>query len=741
MKYSVVLQHSEEDCGAASLAAVCRYYGRNLSLNRVREVVGTGQLGTTMLGLRRGAESLGFNVRPVKASIEIIDNLKSVPLPAIIHWKGNHWVVLYGQRRGKYVIADPAFGIRYVTHSELTMSWLDLVMVLLEPNPIRFYEGKDEKVDRGLGRFFKQLWSYRSTLIEAAICAQVIGLLSLAYPFLIQILTDDVLIRGDRQLLTGLAIAVIVMNIVSTGLELVEYNLITYFAQKLELGLILEFARTLLRLPLTYFEARRSGEIVSRLEDVQQINQLVAQVVISLPSKLFIAIISFGFMLFYSSSLTLVAIAIGGFMTISTVIFLPTLQQKVRRIMVLDSENQGVLVETFKGALTFKTTAAAPQLWEELQTRFGSFANQTYRTTQIGIFNHTFSKLVSSIGGVSLLWYGSTLVFSDRLSIGQLLAFNSMTANFLGLISTSIQFVDEWTRVRTATGRLTEVIDHTPESPMEENKPVVKIASNADIICENISFSYPGRVELLKNFSLTIPGGQVTALVGKSGCGKSTLSKLIANLYTTQSGNLRIGLYNLSDIALDCWRQQVVLIPQEAHFWSRSIIENFTLGYPQVSFEQIVKACKLAGADEFISQLPNKYQTILGEFGANLSGGQRQRLALARAIVTDPPVLILDESTSGLDPATEAAVLDRLLAYRLGKTTILISHRPRIINRADRIAVLDRGQLTLQGSIEELRSQPGDHLDFLLPDLEFSYKLIERLDGIGYKNRNKEKNF
>ncbi|MEY2831482.1 MAG: hypothetical protein RLZZ574_740, partial [Cyanobacteriota bacterium] len=448
------------------------------------------------------------------------------------------------------------------------------------------------------------------------------------------------------------------------------------------------------------------------LEDVQEINQLVAQTVISIPSRLFIAIISFGFMVFYSASLTLVVIAIAIVMTISTTILLPTLQQKVRRVMVLDSENQGVLVETFKGALTLKTTAAAPQLWEEMQLRFGSFANQTYRTAQIGIFNFTFSKLVSSTGSITLLWYGSTLVFSDKLSIGQLLAFSSMSANFLGLISTLIQFVDEWTRVRTAIDRVTEIIEHTPESQIDRNKPVVKLANKADIICEDVSFSYPGRVELLQNFSLNIPGGQVTALIGKSGCGKSTLTKLIANLYSTQTGNISIGLYNQSDIDLDCWRQQVVLIPQDAHFWSRSIIVNFTLGNPQVSFEQILQACNIAGADEFISKMPDKYQTILGEFGANLSGGQKQRLAIARAIVNNPPVLILDESTGALDPVSEHQVLERLLYHRHNKTTVMISHRPKVIERADWIVMLDQGKLKIQGTPAELSHLSGEHLDF-----------------------------
>jgi ATP-binding cassette subfamily C protein len=290
-----------------------------------------------------------------------------------------------------------------------------------------------------------------------------------------------------------------------------------------------------------------------------------------------------------------------------------------------------------------------------------------------------------------------------------------MNGSFIAFIGAVIGFVDEFIRVKTATQRLTEVIDSTPENQNDSKKPYAKITRKADIICTNLNFHHAGRVDLLENFSISIPGGKVIALIGKSGCGKSTLAKLIAGLYTLQSGNIRIGLYNLQDLSLDCFRQQIVLVPQDAHFWSRSIIENFRLGNPQVTFEQIVRACQIAGADEFISNLPDKYQTILGEFGANISGGQRQRLAIARAIVNDPPVLILDESTAGLDPVSESVVLDRLLSHRQGKTTILISHRPRVINRADWLVLLEQGRLQLQGSLEELRSQPGNHLDFLTP--------------------------
>jgi ATP-binding cassette, subfamily C, bacterial len=715
MKYHVVRQHSEEDCGAACLATIAKHHRRTLSISHIREIVGTGAQGTSLLGLRQGAEAIGFNARSVRTSPDILSRIREAPLPAIIHWKGYHWVTLYGARGRKYVVADPAVGIRYLSKRELTAGWTDWVMLLLEPDPARFFAQSDDKVD-GFGRFVRRVLPYQGILFEAFLCALMIGLFSLSSPFLIQILTDDVLVRGDMQLLTAVAIAVIVMNLISSSLTLVQSTLVAHFAQRLQLGLVLEFGRQILRLPLSYYEARRSGEIISRLGDIQEINQLVSQIVVGLPSQVFIGLVSLGFMLFYSSKLTLAALVISLFMSLSTLIFLPSLQQKIRSTLVLEAENQGVLVESFKGALTLKTTAAAPQFWDEFQSRFSRLANHLLSTTQIGIINNICSRFVSETGGVVLLWIGSTLVIGHELSIGQLLAFNGMNRNFLNLISTLIGFVNDFARAKTATQRLTEVIDSIPEDRGNEKKAIVTLPNNTNIVCTNLTFHYPGRVELLEDFTLTFPGGKVIALVGRSGCGKSTLSKLIAGLYPLQSGNIRLGLYNLQDLSLNSLRHQVILVPQEPHFWSRSILDNFRLGAPHLSLEQIVMACQIAGADDFIARLPDKYQTVLGEFGANLSGGQRQRLAIARAIVHNPPILILDESTAGLDPVSEAQVLDRLLTYRQGQTTLLISHRPRVINRADWLVLLDQGKLVAYGAITTLYELPGEHLDFLIED-------------------------
>ncbi|MGI0483874.1 peptidase domain-containing ABC transporter [Pantanalinema rosaneae CENA516] len=714
MKYPCVLQHSEEDCGAACLATIAKTHGRILAISRVREAVGTGQLGTTLLGLRRGAEALGFNARAVKATPELIEHLEEVPLPAIIHWKGYHWVVLHGRQRQKYVIADPGVGVRYLTREALTDSWSNGVMLLLEPDASRFYQQPNDRI-AGLGRFLGRVWHYRALIAEVVPLNLVIGLLSLAFPLLIQVLTDDVLVRGDFDLLVTVAIAVTAMTLFSSVMQLIQAHLVAHFAQRLELGLALDFGRQILQLPLSYYESHRSGEIVSRLRDIREINLLISQVVISLPSQSFIALVSLGLMLIYSWKLTAATIVVAGLMSVSVLVFLPALQQKTRDVLVTDTENQGLLVETFKGALTLKTSNAAPQAWEELQSRFGQLAHATFRLLQISIVNNVFSTLVSGLGSLAVLCFGSVLVIRQEMTIGQLLAFNAMSRNFTALISTVLNFVDEFARAKTATQRITDIIDASPEVAPQVSKDWATIPTNTDIVCTHLNFHHIGRVALLKDFSITIPGGQVTALIGKSGCGKSTLAKLIAGLYPLPSGNIRFGQYNQSDLALECLRQQVVLVPQEAHFWSRSILANFRFSYPNATLEQIVYACQVAGADEFISQLPDKYHTVLGEFGANLSGGQRQRLAIARAILTDPAVLILDESTGALDPVTETEVLDQLLAYRQGKTTIMISHRPRVIQRTDWIVLLDQGELKQTGTPAALSQLPGEHLGFLNP--------------------------
>lgn len=698
----VYRQHNEEDCGAACLAAIARHYGYAIDFQRIRLAVGTTAYGTTLLGLQQGADQLGFHARPVQAAPAILDQISALPVPAILHWQGNHWVVLYGQRRDRFVIADPALGLRDLTRAELAAGWQDWVALLLEPDLHRLAEEPIER--RSSARYFLQSFGFfRGLLTQVLLLSAGLGLLSLATPLLIQVLTDDVLVRQDLELLNTVAIAILALLGLSTLLGWIQSHLVLYFAKRVELGLVLQFARNLLHLPLAYFETHRSGEIASRLQDIQVMNQLIAQTIVQLPGQLLVAAVSLLVMSIYSPVLTGIALLAAGAIAFAPLVNFRRLQQKVRRTLALDSENQGVLVELFKGALTLKTLQAEPHLWNELQGRFGRLARLDFQTAQIGLVNTTLSNFAAGTGTLLLLWFGSRLVIQGNLSIGQLLAMHSLNRNIVALLAMLVAFVDEWTHIRAATQRLSDVVDAPREVSPVAVQPPINLEHGVLITCEHLTFAYPGQMELLRQLSVQIPIG-VTALVGESGCGKSTLVKLIAGFYPVQSGNIRIGRYNLQDLSLENLRRQVVLVPQEPQFWSRSLLENFQLGNPQATLEDVIDVCQQVDADRFISQLPQTYHTVLGEFGANLSGGQRQRLAIARALLTDPPILILDESTSGLDHDSEVRLLDRVLHQRQGKTTLLISHRPSIVERADWLIVLKAGQVWQQGSVQELQA-------------------------------------
>ncbi|MEO1180357.1 MAG: peptidase domain-containing ABC transporter, partial [Cyanobacteria bacterium J06636_28] len=547
MSYPAILQQSQEDCGAACLATIAKYYGRTFRLNRMRELVGTGQLGTTLLGLRRGAAALGFKAQAVQATDLLIDRLAEAPLPAIIHWRGHHWVVLYGQRRHRYVIADPSVGLRYLSRDELVQNWADRVMLLLELEEERFYAHASDSL-AGFGSFIKALRPHRQLLLEALLINFGIGLLALALPLLIQVLTDDILVRQDLRLLTTVALVAVLLNGLRSFMEWVQANLIIHFAQRVELKLVLEFGRQLLQLPLSYYESRRSGEVVSRLQDIQAVNQLIAQTIITVPTQVFVALIALGLMVAYSPLLTAIALAIGILMVLSTVVLWPILKVRTQTLLITDADLQGLLVETFKGALTLKTTHAAPQFWDEFQRRFGRLGRLTLERNQFAIANTIFSQLVSSLGVITLLWLGGWLVIRQQLTSGQLLAFITLNQYVSLMMATLVQLSDEVTRTRIAAQRVGEIITTAVESPDDEQKPTVTLSGTGDIVCNSLQFCHAGRVELLTDFSITLPGAQVTALIGQSGCGKSTLAKLIAGLYPVQSGNIRYGAYNQADL-------------------------------------------------------------------------------------------------------------------------------------------------------------------------------------------------
>ena len=700
--YPCVRQFDEEDCGAACIATVGLSHGQRWAMGAVREAVGTTAHGTTLLGLRRGAESLGFHARAARAEASLLDELEGVPLPLICHWDGNHWVVLHGDSPQGLVVADPARGVVQLPREQFLHHWNDGVVLLLEPDPARPQAAMAAPAN-GFAVFRRYVMPFRPLLVQALILNAVIGLLALAMPLLMQVLTDDVLIRGDTAMLTSLSLGLMVLFAFRSLLTLMQGHLVGYFGQKLQLQMVMHYGQRLLGLPIRYFETHRSGEVVSRIGDIEHLNTLITQVVLGLPSQFCIALMSLALMWTYNTPLTLAAVACYVLVLAVNLCYVPAQQRHTRQQLVRSADNQGFLVELFRGISVLKTSEATGQAWQEYQRNFGRLAHVSWQALRLELQANTLTNTIGSLTAIGLLWYGSSFVIAQQLSIGQLLAFNGMGANVLAFLAGLSGMTQELLTADVVVKRMADVLEREPENAAASQRHRVTIDATADVICEGISYHHPGRRSLIDNLSLRIPGGVTTALIGESGCGKSTLSKLIAGLYPLQEGSIRYGRFNLRDLELESLRQQVVLVPQDSVVFNRSIFDNFAFAHPGIGLAEVIEACQLALADDFIRELPEGYQTMLGEFGANLSGGQRQRLALARALVGDPAVLILDESTSALDPVLEARLMERLLEHRAGRTTLLISHRPSVILRADWIVYLEAGHVREQNHPAALR--------------------------------------
>jgi ABC-type bacteriocin/lantibiotic exporter with double-glycine peptidase domain len=711
-RYAFVEQNAEEDCGAACVAMIARHYGKAISFPLIRNLVGTGQQGTTLLGLKRGADEIGFRCRALRTDVDesFFEDVGAITLPAILHWKGNHWVVLYETQGRRVVVADPAKGVHHLPRSEFLKAWSDGVLLSLEPDFDRLLrQPGDRSKQNFISKILRLLAPHRALLIRALAVNAVIGLIGLSIPLLMQVLTDDILVRRDAQLLGVLAIGMVAIYTFRSLLDFLQGQIANYFFERLELDLVLDYGNKLLKMPMQFFYSHRSGEILSRITDLGKVNEMFNTMLLGLPAAMFVALISFIVMLVYSQQLTLISLAAYMLITVLQLSFWPTSRSLASKSILKNADNQGFLVELFRGAQVLKSSNAGLQAWEEYQKNFGELSRLSWRSGQIKILSEALVEMLSAFLHVGILIYGSTYVLAGRLSIGQLLAFSGLGMNVLAFLTQASVFLVQVIADSSIFGRLTEVLESPGEEPEPGRKCWVDLSPKSDIRCHRLCYAHPGRRQLMNNVAATFPGGKMTALIGGSGSGKSTLAQIISGMIPPTSGTIRYGSVYQGDLSLTCLREQVCLVTQDSHFFNRTILENFLFIHPEISYPDVIEACEVAMADEFISELPNGYQTMIGEFGTNLSGGQRQRLALARAIAKNPPILILDESTSALDPVLEQQLLDQLMAYRHGMTTVLISHRTTVIARCDWIIHLEQGVVKFQGSLDEARIHPPLH--------------------------------
>lgn len=699
--YPFVQQQSTSDCGAACLAMISQYWGKRFGMNFLREAAGVGRSGASLKGLAKAAEKLGYQATPVRASLSRLVGQKN---PWIAHWKGDHYIVVYRVKGDKILVSDPALGKSQISRQEFLADWTGYAL-LLEPTE-QLYQVPGEK--RSLGRFASLLWPYRYLGLQIIFASVLIQIFALVSPLFTQIILDQIVVTKSQSTLNVMVIGALIFGLWGMGISSVRSYLLSYLSNRLDLTMISGFIKHALNLPLKFFESRRVGDIVTRVQENQKIQRfLIGQVMLSW-LNLVSGFVYLCLMLYYNWRLTLLVLAIVPPIVILTLVATPLLRKLSRERFNAAADQNSTLVEMLTGISTVKAVAAEQELrwgWEDKLTHQ---LNVRFKGQKLAINLGLLSGLINSLGGSLLLWYGASLVIQGQLSIGQYVAFNMMKGHIISPVMALVGLWDELQEVLISVERLNDVFNTTPEEADPASSMVLSQV-RGEVRLDNVTFRYDSEAErnALQNISLEVSVGQTLAIVGRSGSGKSTLVKLLQGLYYPTSGQIWIDGHELQHLSLQSLRSQLGVVPQDCFLFSGTILENITMHRPDFSLEQVIETAKLAEAHPFIQAMPLGYKTQVGERGTNLSGGQRQRIAIARALLGNPPILILDEATSSLDTESERRFQENLTRLSKERTTFIIAHRLSTVRNADCIIVLDQGNLVEKGTHEELIAQRG----------------------------------
>jgi HlyB family type I secretion system ABC transporter len=709
-RYPAVRQNDGSDCGAAALATVALYHRRRVGLEQMRDLAGTDRIGTNLLGLAQAAERLGFSAKAVRGPYEAI---AKVPLPAVAHVKTDeglgHFVVLYRAGKRKVVVADPARGVRKLNRDEFEASWTGCLLLLTPnpmPNPMPATAQESSAPASPWRRFVGLVLCHRSVLAEALCCALLMTLLGISTSYFVQHLVDSVLVRGETRLLNALGIGMLLVVVFRTLFGLIRQYLLAHVARKVDLTLIAGYTRHVLALPMRFFEMRRVGEILARVNDAAKVREAISGATLTLVVDGVLVSLSLVVLWLYDAPLAAVATLFVPLLVGSVLVHHPAVKRRSHEAMENAAGLSAHLVEDISSVETVKAFGLERSRAEEGESRLVRFVQNIFSLQSLGMSMSSLGTLVTGAAGIVILWFGGHRVIDGALTIGQLMFFYTLLGYLLGplerLASVNLQLQD----ALVAVDRLYQVMDIEAEA--SDAKARAKFNGiQQSIELRGVSFKYGCRANVLDNLSIRIPAGQTVAIVGESGCGKSTLLKLLMRFHDPTEGQILIDGVDARDLDLQSLRAGIGLVSQDPFIFNGTIQENITLAHPAATMREVIAAARAAGLEEFITQLPERYETVIGERGANLSGGQRQRLAIARALLRNPDLLIFDEATSHLDTATERAIQHSLKSALANKTVILVAHRLSTIRQADAIYVMDHGRVVEAGSHDELIQQHG----------------------------------
>ncbi|CAA0173924.1 putative ABC export transporter, fused inner membrane and ATPase subunits [Tenacibaculum maritimum] len=701
-----IKQHDITDCGAACLASILSHFNLQIPIARIRQYAGTDKKGTNVLGLIEAAEKLGFDAKGVRGEL---DSLFKIPKPAIAHIivkeQLNHYVVIYEVTKKYIKIMDPGDGkIHKKTHEDFLKEWTGVLVLLL---PKEEFAPTNEKVSV-LKRFWFLLKPHKFVLFQSLIGAIIYTLLGFSTSIYIQKITDYVLVGGNTKLLNLLSVIMLILLVLQVVIGVFKDVFLIKSGQQIDARLILGYYKHLLKLPQQFFDTMRVGEIISRINDAVKIRAFINDVSLSLTVNVLILFFSFGIMFLYYWKLALIMLLVIPLYLIVYLIINKFNKKTERKIMESSAELESQLVESLNSMGTIKCFGLESFANIKTEIRFVSLLNVGYKSALNSVFSGTSTTFIAQLFTIILLWSGSYFVIEREITPGELLSFYAIIGYFMNPVASLIGENKQIQNALIAADRLFEIMDLEREDNTE--KVVLKKEEINDIEFKNVAFRYGTRVQVFTDLNLKIKKGNITAIVGESGSGKSTLISLLQNLYPIQEGGITIGNLDLKYIQHESLRELVSVVPQKIDLFAGNVIDNIAIGDFAPNMEWIMDICKSIGILEFIENLPNGFNTYLGENGATLSGGQKQRIAIARALYKNPEVLVLDEATSSLDSTSENYIQKAIERLRQNnKTIIIIAHRLSTIINANEIVVLEKGVVLEQGNHKELYVKKGQY--------------------------------
>ena len=688
------------DSGLACLLMLARFFGVPANPEPLQhQFTEPGKVfGETELLL--AAKHLGFKAGAVESDWQ---RLPHIALPAIAQQKDGRYVIIARADAEKVLLQDPAEPKPLLLPRAIFEdAWSGRLILLTKRANLR---PEDRKFD--FTWFIPAIVKHRKLLGEVLLASFFLQLFALLTPLFFQVVIDKVLVHKGLTTLHVLAIGMLALTFFEVMLGGLRTYIFSHTTSRIDVALGAQLFRHLVRLPIAYFEARRVGDTAARVRELETIRQFLTGTTVTLVIDLFFTIVFLAVMFFYSPLLTLVVMGTIPFYVFLSVVITPIFRNRLNEKFNRGSENQAFLVETVHGIQTVKAMAVEPALERRWDEQLAGYVRASFRASQLGNVAGQAASFLNKLTTVAILWIGAYQVMNGAMSIGQLIAFNMLAGRVTGPLMRVVQLWQDFQQAGISVQRLGDILNAPPEPTYLPNKTTLP-ALAGHVEFDQVVFRYrPDGQVILKKVSFDIAAGKTVGIVGRSGSGKSTIAKLIQRLYVPESGRILIDGVDLSQMDPAWLRRQIGVVLQENFLFNRSVRDNIALADTGIPMERVIEAAQLAGAHDFILEMAQGYDTIVGEQGSNLSGGQRQRIAIARALITNPRILIFDEATSALDYESERIIQENMRKICAGRTVLIIAHRLSTIQDCDEIIVLHEGRMVERGTHETLLARGG----------------------------------